>query len=316
MIETYVAGITDWPTVRRLVEQPVTLENESALTADIRTTSGGLLGGILLPSRGLCTVVARGDDHPTVAGQLKLRVDDSNAHVTYLAPAPDASGDDTPWLHALDALAREAGKLRAHHLIAEVEEDSPLFTTLRAAGYAVYARQTVWVRQGLANNMPSRFRLREEAQTDVADVYSLIDATVPKMVQPVAMPAGDMPRLVYREGNRVMAYIAYSVGKRGVYVMPYLHPDTLPDAAALIDAALQMVAPSTKLRVGVVVRRYQDWLDHAMERLGFACGAHQALMVKHLTAGVRPAAFSALDHRLEGVRAKPHTQSYGAPVLG
>jgi hypothetical protein len=308
MIETHIAGITDWPTVRRLVEQPVPLENETALTEDI-ATSGSVLSGILLPTRGLCTVVTRGEHVPVVAGQLKLRLDDENAHLTYLAPAPRPEDDPAPWLHALDALAREAGKLRAHALIAEVEEDAPLFGLLRSAGYAVYARQQVWARRGLAHNMPSRFKLREEAQTDLGDVYALMDATVPKMAQRVALPAGDMPRLVYREGERILAYVAYSLGKRGLYLVPYIHPDLMPDCAAVLDAALQMIAPATRLPVNVVVRRYQDWLGDAMERLGFAVRAEQALMVKHLTAGVRPAAFGALAEHYEGVRAKPHTQA-------
>lgn len=311
MTDTHIAGITDWPTVRRLVEQSVTLENESAFTVDLKSTTGGLLGGIILPSRGLCTVVARNDTHHTVAGQLKLRVDDANAHLTYLAPCPQPDDDDTPWLHALDTLAREAGKLRAHALIAELDEDSPLFGTLRAAGYGVYTRQQVWIRRGLATNMPSRFKLREEAQTDVGDVYALMNATIPKMLQTIALPPGDMPRLVYREGEHILAYIAYSLGKRGVYVIPYIHPDILPDAAALIDAALQMIAPTSKLPISVVVRRYQDWLNHAMERLGFECGAEQAVMVKHITAGMRPATFESLQQRLEAVQAKPNTQTFG-----
>jgi hypothetical protein len=311
MMDTHIAGITDWPTVRRLVELSVTLENESAFTADIKATSGGLLGGIILPARGLCTVIARLDSAQTVAGQLKLRVDDVNAHLTYLAPSPVPDSDDTPWLNALDALAREAGKLRAHALIAEVEEDSPLFGTLRTAGYAVYSRQQVWIRRGLAANMPSRFKLREESQSDIGDIYALMNATIPKMIQPIAMPPGDMPRLVYRDEGRMLAYIAYSLGKRGVYVIPYLHPDILPDAAALIDAALQMIAPTSKLPISVVIRRYQDWLAHAMERLGFECGAEQAVMVKHITAGMRPAGFESLHERLEAVHAKPNTQTYG-----
>jgi hypothetical protein len=160
--------------------------------------------------------------------------------------------------------------------------------------------------------MPPRLKLREEAQTDLGDVYALINATVPRMVQPVAMPASDMPRLVYRQDGQLMAYIAYSAGKRGVYVIPYLHPEVLPDAAAILDAALQMIAPATHLPVSVVIRRYQDWLGDALARLGFAPHTEQALMVKHLTAGVRTSSFATLHERLDGVRAKPHTQSYGS----
>lgn len=314
MIDTHIAGITDWPTVRRLVEQSVTLENESAFTSDVKATTGGLLSGIILPARGLCTVVARRDSQQTVAGQLKLRVDDTYAHLTYLAPCPVPEEDDSAWLHALDALAREAGKLRAHALIAEVNEDSPMFTLLRSAGYAVYTRQQVWVRQGLATNMPSRFKLREESQADAGDVFGLMNMTIPKMVQPIAAPPGDMPRLVYRDGGKLLAYVAYSLGKRGVYIIPYFHPDVLPDAAALIDATLQMIAPTSKLPISIVVRRYQDWLAHAMERLGFTCGAEQAVMVKYIAAGLRHATFETLQQRLEAVAAKPNTQTYGTMV--
>ena len=299
-IETHTAGLTDLPLLRRLVEQAVSLDNETAFTTDSR----GSLGSILLPSRGHVTVIARTPNVPVI-GQLRLRYDEPNAHIVYVAPGLEAAGDDTVWLHAFDALVREAGKLRAHSLVAEIEEEHPLFETLRAAGFGVYSRQQLWQRRGMYSAMPTRFKLHEENQHDLMGVQALINASVPQMVRPFAMPPGDMPRLVYRPNGQVLAYIAYSTGKRGVYVLAYLHPDVLPDASHILDAALQMIAPAAKCPITFCVRRFQDWLNTPMERLGFEPGPQQALMVKHIVAGVRQTHFESLIEKIERVSAKP-----------
>ena len=40
----------------------------------------------------------------------------------------------------------EAGRRGAHMLSAEVDENAPLFKTMRQASYAIYARQEIWRR--------------------------------------------------------------------------------------------------------------------------------------------------------------------------
>lgn len=303
LVETHTAGLTDLPLLRRLVDQSIALDNESAFTNDVRST----LTGVLLPARGQVTVIARSGQNPVV-GQIKLRYDEPNAHVVYVAPEPAHAADDTVWLHALDAMAREAGKLHAHSLVAEVEENSPLFEILRRAGYAVYARQQLWQRRGMYSAMPSRFKLREETQEDLMGVQALMASCVPRLVMPFAVPPGDMPRLVYRENHQVMAYVAYSSGKRGIYILAYLHHDVIPDASHILDAALQMIAPaSSNTPITFCVRRFQDWMSTPMERLGLAPGPQQALMVKHIAAGVRQTQFEALAEKLSRVNARPST---------
>ena len=47
-----------------------------------------------------------------------------------------------------------------------------------------------------------------------------------------------MEGLVYRKDGRIEAYIAYSEGKHGVYLIPYLHPDVLSEASDIITAAV------------------------------------------------------------------------------
>lgn len=299
-VETHTAGLIDLPLLRRLVEQAVSLDNETAFTTDTRSS----VGSILLPARGNVTVIARAQQVPVV-GQIRIRYDEPNAHLVYIAPNPDVSADDTVWLHAFDALVREAGKLHAHSLVAEVEEDSPLFEIMRSAGFGVYSRQQLWQRRGMYSAMPSRFKLHEEGQHDLMGVQSLLTGCIPQLVLPFAMPPGDMPRLVYRQDGHVLGYVAYSSGKRGVYVLAYLHNDVIPDASHILDAALQMISPAPNCPITFCVRRFQDWLATPMERLGFTPGAQQALMVKHIAAGVRQTNFETLVDKLERVKAKP-----------
>jgi aspartate aminotransferase-like enzyme len=87
----------------------------------------------------------------------------------------------------------------------------------------------------------------------------------------------------------------------GVYLTPHLHPDVFSEAPAVIAAAIAKVERTGKVPVFIRVRRYQDWLDDALVELGFTICARQAVMVKHIAAGVRAAAFTPLRQRLEAV---------------
>lgn len=305
IVETHTAGLTDLPLLRRMVDHSVVLDNEAAFTVDPRSS----LSSVLLPARGQVTVIARCGPTPVV-GQIKLRYDEPNAHIVYVSPGPEQDTDDTLWLHALDAMAREAGKLRAHNLVAEVEENSPLFEILRTAGFAVYTRQQLWQRKGMYSAMPSRFKLHEESQHDLMGAQALMGACVPRLVLPFAVPPNDMPRLVYRVDGHVSGYIAYASGKRGIYILTYLHDDVIHDASQILDAALQMIAPAHNVPITFCVRRYQDWLATPMERLGFTPGPQQALMVKHIAAGVRPTQFEALAEKLGRVNGRPSTTKH------
>ncbi|NOG48116.1 MAG: hypothetical protein HND48_00670 [Chloroflexi bacterium] len=129
-IETHAVGLIDLPVVRRLIESCVCLDNEAHFTTEVGSSS---LTGILLPSRGVSTLIARGPQAPVI-GQIKVRDDEPNAHVIYVAPEPEPAVDDTAWLHVLDALTREAGKMRAHTLVAEVAEDSAMFRSAAHGG--------------------------------------------------------------------------------------------------------------------------------------------------------------------------------------
>jgi len=301
--ETRAVTLVDIPLVRRLSESGgMVLDSELFYTDATGAQSSGLIT-LLLPYRGVYTMVTR-TENQQVAGQFRLRQNDAYAQITYVAPAPQDGEDDSAWLHLLDAMAAEAGKRGAHLLSAEVEENAPLFKTMRIASYAIYARQEIWCRS--PEEVPAyrprhAVELTHTTEEDLAGIYLLYGNIVPKLVQPVTELPDEGEGFVYRRDDRVEGYIGVVDGKMGVYLTPHLHPDVFSEAPAVIAAAIAKVERTGKVPVFVRVRRYQDWLDDALVELGFTICARQAVMVKHIAAGVRAAAFTPLHQRLEAV---------------
>lgn len=300
--QTRAVMLVDLPLVYRLCDNGVLLDSELAYTRSANGPHGAILSSIILPQRNLHTLISR-SEKDVVVGQFKLKPDDQLAKIVTIAPGlPEETADDTCWLHALDAMVAAAGKRGAHMLAGEIDEGSPLFTVLRRAGFAVYARQEIWRRdpsQPLPNHVTPA-SLSEETDADAMDIQLLYSNIVPRLVQPITVPSSDSEGLVYRQGSRVQGYIAVSEGKYGVYLMPFLHPDILfSEASAIIAGAITLRAKAEKLPVYVCVRRYQDWLEDGLSDLGFQPISEQAVMVRHIAAGVRHAVFAPIARTLE-----------------
>ncbi|MBL8117839.1 MAG: hypothetical protein J0L63_08585 [Anaerolineae bacterium] len=301
--ETRAVTLVDLPLVRRLSESGTILDSELCYTQEASGTQSYGLTTLLLPYRGVHTMVTRAEKQQ-VAGQFRLRENDVYAHLAYVAPLLEEGDDDTAYLHLLDAMAGEAGKRGAHLLAAEVDENAALFKTMRTASYAIYARQEIWYRTPAMRvdyHPRHPVELHQAREDDLNGIYILYGNIVPKLVQPVTELPGEDDGFVYRKDDRVEGFIGVAEGSRGIYLTPHLHPDAFSEATDVIAAAIQKVEHSTKLPVYVRVRRYQDWLDDALVELGFEICARQAVMVKHIAAGVRAASFAPLHHKLEAV---------------
>lgn len=303
--EIRAAKLVDLPFIGR-VERGAILDAEFAFTRAAPDPHSAVLSSIFLPQRGLHTLVGR-DGRQQIVGQLRLKPADHLAQIVYMAPPLEENADDTVWLRMMDALAAEAGRRGAYMLTAEVAEDSPLFTTMRASGFAVYARQEIWARPSDAP-LPAHIKpapLTEDTEEDSLAIQLLYSNIVPRLVQPIAVPSRDSEGLVYRHDGRIQGYIAVSEGKCGIYLMPFLHPDILfSEASAIIAGAIALRARADRLPVYVCVRRYQDWLEDGLVELGFKPWTQQAVMVRHIAAGVRHASFapiSAHSKALDGI---------------
>jgi hypothetical protein len=284
----HTAKLVDLPLMRRLTEYGIPLDSALLCTGENPASSGGLLSSIL-GGRGVYTLVGRAG-RDKVVGQFRLRSDLPLAHMSFLATAAD---DDSALLHLLDAAAVEAGRRGAHMLVAEVDEASDLFETLRTANFAVYARQTLWRWMGERTDLHGAILpLDDLNHAEPSELHSLYAAVVPRLIQPVASPPEDSAGWVYRPGQGALrAYIAWCEGRSGGYVMPFVdHSLPARDMQALMRAVL-MHARADRQPVMVCVRRYQEALEPALDAVGFVPERGQALMVRHIAAGVRHARF-------------------------
>ena len=297
--DTHQLKLLDLPLMLRLKQNAIVLNSESGLIEDARGQNSALLSSIVFP-RGLHTLLARIDEKDVV-GQFRHRQGDANAHLVYLAPTLNDEDDDTRWLHMLDAMAEQAGRNGAHTLVGEIEISHRLFETMRRAGYAVYSRQVIWQRGPLPPEFASPVvTISAETDGDEIGISALLGCTIPRIMQSVMGPSAEMSGLVYRKERQVEAYIAFSEGKHGVYVLPFLHPEVLSEAADIVAAALMRIDRCLKLPVYLCVRGYQGWLENAMRDLGFEPWLEQAVMVKHLTAGIRQTSFARVQVNASG----------------
>lgn len=291
-------NLRDWALVHRLSEQGVLLHTESALTRNLHPVRDALFSIV-------------GGDFPTyvwkaerggVAGFVQLYVEDEsqNAHLLYLSSTADqivsSDGEDngsvgrakrvineTVWLSLLDKAVIEAGRQGFQSLIAEVSETGAELPVLRRAGFAVYTRQDVWVLKEAKNERQVKI-LSPRQSTDDWEIQLLYANTVPRLVQLVEPmpPLHDGEGWVLRESDELTAFIHIRSGPVATWMRLFIHPNAEAQADEIMAAALQVNPPTLSHPVYCCVRRYQSWVQHALQRTGFELWGSQAVMVKHM----------------------------------
>lgn len=296
--DAHTLSLTDIPRVLRLAENGIVLNARIGCTTAASGPNGALLES-MLPRTSRHTLVARYGER-IVVGQFYIADDEKNAHIVYLAPRIVEGEDDSAWLVVLDAMVREAGRRGAHTLKAELSEDSPLFITLRQSGFAVYARQQLWVHRPQDGTLQSDSDVTvvpatESDQTNIAGIYA---RTVPSLLQHVgAVP--DLNGYLFYDNGLLLGYIHVTAGRDGLYVMPYLDYNLSADRAAQVIVAAAVQIPRINKRLlTVCIQRHQGWLGNSLYKMGFLQGAKQAVMVKHIAAGVHSPEFAPLKTKL------------------
>lgn len=263
---------------------------------------------LLTPGRTVQTMIARASekDEPSVVGQMFHRLGEPQARLTYLGPEEDVT--TTPGLVLLDGLAHAAGERGAHHLIAEVDETNPMFERLREAGFAIYARQRVWhLNYTPSSSGPSKNSAWRSARSSdehaISHLYiNIVPALVQQVEQPPSASRGDFAHSL--DGD-VLGYLDIERGPRGVWVHPYLHP-AAENIDELLSGFLEGYSDSRKRPLYFVVRSYEGWVGHGLERQGFAVCSDQAVMVKRLAALIRHPERARIP-AVEGTRPEPTT---------
>jgi hypothetical protein len=291
--------------VKALAERGVCLDSETGLTQGTHPLQQALLA-YLMPMAGPPTLIWRGDSaaaerggdgagrpRPSdkaataapavVFGQLRHRLGEEHARILYVAPL--AGDDGAGWLPLLERLIVEAGERRAQNLLAEVNEKSPEYDALREAGFAIYARQSLWKlapSAGLAAAAGSA-AVRAATRADAIPVNTLYSNIVPRLVQQVEPGPQHIERgYVLDHGGELVAYLNVHRGPQGIWVEPFLHPEAYDLSDAVLNACLQLVPSRKEKPLYICIRRYQDWLQEVVARAGFEALGSQAVMVKRL----------------------------------
>jgi hypothetical protein len=271
----------DLAALHRYRKRSVFLHSALVLTRGPLMISGALLSS-LAPATGIFTIVStkNGETQQTLIGQMIHLPGAPFAQLTFLAP--EAGLDSTGLLALLDVMAAQAGERGALRLVADVDERSQVFETLRQASFAIYTRQRIWRIKEPPVAMDGNSGWRHATERDTLAVRSLYNNLVPGLVQQVEpFPPERLNGLVYQDGDDLLAYVELKYGPRGIWAQPFVHPDAESVAVRLLD--LLSVLPYRRSRpVYLCIRSYQAWLELALEELGAECSPRQAVMVKHL----------------------------------
>ena len=270
--------LLDLPTLARYRRRAVALDSARLLTRGDPLGPVGLMA-YLNPGRHIYTALAAGDS-PLLGGVIH-DLDQPLARLTFLAPADRLDGAA---LKLIDHLAGQAGGWGATHLLAEIDEASPVFPLLRQAGFAVYAWQVLWSLDGLAGQAGSLWRAA--VPEDLPAARGLHQQIVPGLLQPVEPAPRSADGLACGAPGGLQAHVRLGYGAHGVLADPLFHPEA-GDVAGLLAALAGAVPRRSGRPVYLRMRSYQAWLEPVLADLGAQASPRQAVMVKPLTAQQR-----------------------------
>ncbi|MBK8984919.1 MAG: hypothetical protein IPM39_02380 [Chloroflexi bacterium] len=301
--------LRDLTLVHRLSDYAVSLHTESALTNHSHPVRDALVSMV---SGDYPTFVWRSSGREASGFiQLQVREESPHAHIffmgttpmyaleanggdTAVSPSPDADKrngriaepilNETGWLALLDQAVVEVGYRGIQSLVAEVSEIGSELPILRRAGFAVYTRQDIWVVEDVNSRSVAPATLLTPRQpADDWDIQILYANTVPRLVQMVEPlpPLSSGESWILREEDELTAFIHIQKGPLASWLRLFIHPHAESRVDEIVTAALQLAKPAVSCPVFCCVRRYQSWLQGALNRAGFSLWGSQAVMVKH-----------------------------------
>jgi hypothetical protein len=273
----------DLPALHRTRHKSVFLNTSLLLTRGPLIMPGAVFS-FLASTMGVFTSVLREDekDSNPVIGQFIHQSGTPFSHLTFLTP--DEALDTLCVRMLVEYMMVHSGERGAMRLLAEVDEGSLAFESLRHAGFGVYTRQRVWQ---ITGSPPERFKTnswRAAGTMDELPVRILYNNLVPGLVQQVEPFSTQRPRgMVYYGQGDLLAYVELKYGHRGIWAQPFVHPDA-PDMVEYFLDLLCKIPNRRSRPVYVCVRSYQSWLEAAIEDMGAEAGPRQAVLAKQLAA--------------------------------
>ncbi len=294
MIRTF--DLRDLALVSQIENQGTPLYAELALTRHPRPLQSALAGFFSLSGHGLRTYVLREDNEEAkLCGLIQLR-DRSNhkfSVITFLAPAVQVNHHTHEiWERLLDFAAAQTGKLGVQHIIAEVPDESEAIEVLHRAGYAIYVRQDIFRLIRSRDTVLAEPLLRSCQSGDEWGVQQLYHNTVPRLAQladgaPRLYRSGAVRGYVLEDQQEIAAYLQVRRGPDGAWFSLLVHPRAEARAGAILEYGLSLFGANWNAPIYCGVRRYQEWLSHPLESLGFEHYGSTVVMVKHLVSMIQ-----------------------------
>ena len=271
----------DFSALHRFRNQSIFLDSALVLTRGPMMVPGALFS-YLAPSMGVFTYVLNGEhtnDAP-LFGQFIHPMGSQFSHLTFLAP--DVALGSTKVLALVEHMMSHSGERGALRLLADVNESSEAFETLRQCSFAIYTRQRIWQLTGFPDGGSGPSPWRPAISRDEIPIRSLVNNLVPALVQQVEPLATQRPKgMVYYDHGDLIAFVELKYGHRGIWAQPFVHPDAENMGRHFLDLLSKI--PNRRSRpVYICVRSYQAWLETAIEDLGAEAGPRQAVMAKQL----------------------------------
>jgi hypothetical protein len=267
-------ALLDLPYIYSFRDEAIGLDTARRLTRGNPLGAVGLLSYVN-PARHIYAAIANGEKE-SVLGGIFHSPDETFAKLLYLAPASQLNHPELPDL--IEYLSAQAGTWGAFHVLAEVDETSDAFVSLRRSGFSVYAWQRMWDVSEITE-ASREFEWTRVKPVDLLAVQSLHHQIVPPLIQPMESQPKSANGWMCNEG--VKCYVSLSHGVYGMVLSPLIHPEATNVSEKL--ASLIANLPDRRNRpVYVCVRSYQAWLEPVLADLGAKGGERQAVMVKHL----------------------------------
>ena len=200
------------------------LDSQLAFTRGSNTIQNVLLD-MLTPGRTACTLVSRPEEKGEVGpaiGQILHRAGEPHARLSFIGPVESKGNPHV--VRLLDSLSQSAGERGALRLIADVDEQSPIFEDMRNAGFAIYTRQRIWCLEDtpVLEDSPSPDVWQREIDSNESAINHLYLNIVPALVQQVELPPKiDRKDFSHWHEDELLGYLDIDRGPLGVWVDPF-----------------------------------------------------------------------------------------------
>ncbi len=307
-------GLSDIWLVRRLQRSGVTLAIEHALTHPHQPLWTALTAPWPWAGIGVATfVLDERLDGQRLAGfvQMMKRPARPEADLLHIAPAVSVAEAGYPaaeqaWQQLLNHCALAASGHGLQRIFASTPIDCPEQTSLKAAGFSLYTRETIYRLEAAAAGDGPALGFREQRPQDSWALQRLYVRSTPKLVQQAEGAAsgevgspmlswwepGSWRGLVWEPAGEVRGAVQVHVGRTGHWLRIWGANELAPrELRALIAQGLAHLATVSRLRrslpVYVTVRDYEIGLSGALIGFGFAPFMDRARFVRHTLATAR-----------------------------